>query len=170
MGKKLRNELSVPYDKSSGHKAALVYHKYSIPKLELLKACTHKEWLLIKRNSFVHIFKMVQLIVVGFVSATVFFRAKMHHRNEEDGAIYIGALIFPMMVNMFNGYADIALTIARLPVFFKQRDLLFHPPWTFTLPTVLLRLPLSVLESTVWMVMTYYTIGFAPEASRYAPF
>ncbi|XP_050938061.1 ABC transporter G family member 36-like isoform X2 [Cucumis melo] len=167
VGKKLHNELSVPYDKSLGHKAALVYHKYSIPKLELLKACTHKEWLLIKRNSFVHIFKMVQLIVIGFVSATVFFRAKMHHRNEEDGAIYIGALIFTMIVNMFNGYADIALTIARLPVFFKQRDLLFHPPWTFTLPTVLLRLPLSVLESTVWMVMTYYTIGFAPEASRF---
>ncbi|XP_038885457.1 ABC transporter G family member 42-like isoform X2 [Benincasa hispida] len=167
VGKKLRNELSIPYDKSLVHRAALVYDKYSVSKLDLLKACTDKEWLLIKRNSFVHIFKMVQLIMIGFVSSTVFLRTKMHHRNEDDGAIYIGALIFTMIVNMFNGYAELALTIARLPVFFKQRDLLFHPPWTFTLPTVLLRLPLSALESIVWMVMTYYTIGFAPEASRF---
>ncbi|XP_022962387.1 ABC transporter G family member 35-like [Cucurbita moschata] len=165
--KSIGNELSVPYDKSLGHRAALVYKKYSGPKLELLKACVDKEWLLIKRNSFIHIFKMVQLIVVGFVAATVFFRTKMHHRDEDDGAIYMGALIFAMMVNMFNGYAEIALTIVRLPVFFKQRDLLFHPPWTYTLPTVLLRLPLSALESFAWMVITYYTIGFAPEASRF---
>lgn len=169
IGIKLQNDLSSPYDKSLGHKAALVYHRYSISKLKLLKACTDKEWLLIKRNSFIHIFKLVQLIFIGFVSSTVFFRTEMHHRNEDDGAIYIGALIFAMIVNMFNGYADLALTIFRLPVFFKQRDLLFHPAWTFTLPTILLRIPLSLLESAVWMVMTYYTVGFAPQPSRYDP-
>ncbi|KAK8645923.1 hypothetical protein V6N13_119727 [Hibiscus sabdariffa] len=27
--------------------------------------------------------------------------------------------------------------------------------------------PISILESTVWMVVTYYTMGFAPEASRF---
>ncbi|KAF3943211.1 hypothetical protein CMV_030208 [Castanea mollissima] len=32
---------------------------------------------------------------------------------------------------------------------------------------VVLRIPMSVLESIVWLVMTYYSIGFAPEASRF---
>ncbi|XP_030972075.1 ABC transporter G family member 29-like [Quercus lobata] len=167
VGMQLENELSVPYNKANGHQAALVFKKYLVSKMDLLKACTDKEWLLIKRNSFVYVFKTVQIIIVAIIASTVFLRTKMKTRNEEDGAVYIGALLFSMLINMFNGFAELSMTIARLPVFYKQRDLLFHPVWTFTLPSVVLRIPMSVLESVVWMVMTYYSIGFAPEASRF---
>lgn len=119
-----------------------------------------------QRNSFIYIFKTVQIIIVALIASTVFLRTEMNTRNEEDGGLYVGALLFAMTINMFNGFSELSLTIQRLPVFYKHRDLLFHPPWTFTLPTFLLRIPISILESIVWMVITYYTIGFAPEASR----
>lgn len=135
---------------------------------ELLKANFDKEWLLIKRNSFVYIFKTVQIIIVAVIASTVFLRTKMHTQTEDDGSVYIGALLFGMIINMFNGFSELSMTIQRLPVFYKQRDLLFHPPWAFTLPTFLLKIPISVFETIVWMVITYYTIGFAPEASRYS--
>ncbi|PIA42747.1 hypothetical protein AQUCO_02000299v1 [Aquilegia coerulea] len=167
VGLRLENELSIPYDKNTNHKAALVFTKYSVPTMKLLEANFAKEWLLIKRNAFVYIFKTVQIIIVAIIASTVFIRTKMHTRNEGDAGLYIGALLFAMIINMFNGFSELALTIMRLPVFYKQRDLLFFPTWTFTLPTFLLRVPISVLESLVWMVMTYYTIGFAPEASRF---
>ncbi|KAM7254437.1 hypothetical protein ACFE04_003817 [Oxalis oulophora] len=167
VGMRLENELSVPYDKSRGHRASLVFKKYAIPKLELLKACWDKEWLLIKRNSFVYVFKSVQILITAFVASTVFLRTEMKTKTENDGAVYIGALLFSLISNMFNGFAELSLTIKRLPVFYKQRDLLFHPAWTFTLPTFLLQLPISVVEATVWMGMTYFSIGFAPEASRF---
>ncbi|KAG5537773.1 hypothetical protein RHGRI_025026 [Rhododendron griersonianum] len=166
-GLRLENELSVPYDKSRSHQAALVFTKYAVPKLQLLKTSFDKEWLLIKRNSFVYVFKTVQIIIVAIIGSTVFIRTRMHTRNENDGALYVGALLFSMIINMFNGFAELSLTIQRLPVFYKQRDLLFHPPWVFTLPTFLLRVPISLVETVVWMVMTYYTMGFAPEASRF---
>ncbi|XP_061359145.1 ABC transporter G family member 36 [Gastrolobium bilobum] len=166
VGMQLQSELSVPFDKSSGHRAALVYKKYTVSTMALLKACWDKEWLLIKRNSFVYIFKTVQIIIIALISATVFFRTKMHRRNEDDSGVYIGAILFAMIMNMFNGFSELPLTIARLPVFYKHRDHLFHPPWTYTLPNFLLRLPISVFESIVWVGITYYTIGFAPEASR----
>ncbi|KAI8529594.1 hypothetical protein RHMOL_Rhmol12G0237000 [Rhododendron molle] len=162
----LENELSVPYDKAQSHAAALVYKKYSVPMWELLKASFDKEWLLIKRNSFVYVFKTVQIIILAILTSTVFLRTRMHTRNEEDGAIYVGALLFTMIINMFNGNAELSLIVKRLPVFYKHRDLLY-PTWAFTLPTFLLRIPISVLESVAWTVMTYYTIGFAPEASRF---
>jgi ABC-type multidrug transport system permease subunit len=165
VGVRLQNELSVPFDKSQSHRAALVYKKYSIPKMELLKASFDKEWLLIKRNSFVYVFKTVQLIVMALITSTLFLRTEMKRRNEDDGAVYVGALLFGLINNMFNGFAELALTIQRLPVFYKHRDLLFHPPWTYTLPTVLLRIPISVMEVTLWIGLTYYTIGFAPQAS-----
>ncbi|XP_058192547.1 ABC transporter G family member 29-like [Rhododendron vialii] len=166
-GLQLKNELSGPYDKAQSHAAALVYKKYPVPMWELLKASFDKEWLLIKRNSFVYVFKTAQIIIVAIITSTVFLRTKMHAGNEVDGAMYIGALLFTILINMINGFSELALTVQRLPVFYKHRDLLFYPTWAFTLPTFLLRIPISVLESIAWTVMTYYTIGYAPEASRF---
>ncbi|KFK42381.1 hypothetical protein AALP_AA2G248800 [Arabis alpina] len=167
VGKQLANELSVPFDKSRGHKAALVFDKYSVSKRELLKSCWDKEWLLMQRNSFFYVFKTMQIIIMAAIASTLFLRTEMNSRNEADAQVYIGALLFTMIVNMFNGFAEMAMMVSRLPVFYKQRDLLFYPSWTFTLPTFLLGIPISIFESTAWMVVTYYTIGFAPEAERF---
>ncbi|XP_024968958.1 ABC transporter G family member 35-like isoform X4 [Cynara cardunculus var. scolymus] len=167
VGEKLTNELSVPYNKSQSHKAALVFKKYLVSKRELLKASWDKEWLLMKRNSFVYIFKTAQFTIVAFIGTTLYFRTTMHRRNEEDGQIYLGAILLSLLINLFNGIAEISLTIVRLPVIFKQRDLLFHPPWAYTLPTFLLRLPICMLESIIWMAIVYYGVDLAPEASRF---
>lgn len=164
-GLQLENELLVPYEKDESHKKALVSTKYSIPKWVLLKTSFDKEWLLIKRNSFVYVFKAVQIFLVALIMSTVFLRTRLDVRFE-DGALYVGAIIFSMVINMFNGFAELSLTIARLPVFYKHRDLLFHPAWAFTVPNFLLRIPISVLESIVWTSVVYFTTGFAPEATR----
>lgn len=166
-GIELSRELSIPFEKSSGHEAALVFKKYSVPTKKLLKACFDKEWLLIKRNSFFYVFKTVQIIILALISSTMFLRTKMKRNNEGDGDVYVGSLLFAILINMFNGFAELSMTVMRLPVFYKQRDLLFHPAWTYTLPTVLFRIPISLFESVLWMVITYYTIGYAPEASRF---
>ncbi|KAL6199774.1 hypothetical protein ACLB2K_029557 [Fragaria x ananassa] len=68
---------------------------------------------------------------------------------------------------MFNGMAELAMTVFRLPVFFKQRDALFYPAWAFALPIWVTRIPVSVLESAIWIIFTCYTIGFAPDPSRH---
>ncbi|KAL2516258.1 ABC transporter G family member 35 [Forsythia ovata] len=166
VGQQLENELIVPYDKTKSPKNALVFETYSIPKMELLKASIDKEWLLIKRNAFVYIFKAVQILIVAVITSTVFLRTTLSIAYD-DGTLYVGAIKFAMIVNMFNGIAELPLTITRLPVFYKHRDLQFHPAWVFTVPNFLLRIPLSVVESLVWTVVTYYTIGLAPEVSRF---
>ncbi|KAI3862926.1 hypothetical protein MKX03_011415 [Papaver bracteatum] len=167
VGNSRRNELSNPYNKNNSHKSALVLTKYSLPKGQLLKANFAKEWLLIKRNSFVYIFRFCQIVFLAFVSSTVFLRTEHKDNNEDNAGLYIGALLFTINTNMFNGFADLAITIIRLPVFYKQRDLLFYPSWTITLPTVILRIPISIFESLVWMVLTYYPIGYAPNTERF---
>ena len=67
VGQKLTEELSKPFDKSKGHKAALSFSKYSLRKWELFKACFDREWLLFKRNSFVHIVKATQVFHVVLI-------------------------------------------------------------------------------------------------------
>ncbi|XP_076904316.1 ABC transporter G family member 35-like [Bidens hawaiensis] len=167
VGDKLQRELSVPYDKSQSHKAALVHKKFLVPKMELLKASWDKEILLMKRNAPVYIFRTIQIVFMSFICTTLYLRTEMSQRNEIDGALYIGALLNSMLINMFNGLADLSLTVMRLPVVYKQRDLMFHPPWAFTLPAFLLRIPISLMESILWTSMLYWGVDLAPDAGRF---
>ncbi|CDO99881.1 unnamed protein product [Coffea canephora] len=167
IGQKLFSELQVSYDRTKAHPAALVREKYGISNKDLFKACLAREWLLMKRNSFVYIFKTVQITIMAVFTFTVFFRTQMKHGEIEDGGKFYGALFFSLLTVMFNGMAELAMTIFRLPVFFKQRDSLFYPAWAFALPIWLLRIPVSVMDSSIWIILTYYTIGFAPSASRF---
>jgi hypothetical protein len=110
---------------------------------------------------------LLQLAIMAAVSMTVFFRTKLHQETVADGTIYLGSLFFTVVCIMFNGFGELSMTIFRLPVFFKQRDLLFYPAWAFSLPSFVLSIPMSALESSIWTFMTYYVTGYAPEASRY---
>ncbi|XP_004515482.1 pleiotropic drug resistance protein 2-like [Cicer arietinum] len=167
IGKQLHEEMKVPIDSNKTQHTALVKEKYGISKWELFKACFSREWLFMKRSYFVYIFKTFQITVMSIITMTVFFRTEMKHNKIEDGGKYYGALFFSLINVMFNGATEIAMTVNRLPVFFKQRDLLFYPAWAFALPIWVLRVPISLLESGLWIILTYYTIGFAPAASRF---
>ncbi|XP_065020888.1 pleiotropic drug resistance protein 2-like isoform X2 [Musa acuminata AAA Group] len=167
VGKQLSEELSVPYDKSRAHPAALTTEKYGISNWELLKACLSREWLLMKRNSFIYAFKTFQITVLSFIAMTVFLRTKMPHETIPDGNKFYGALFYSLINVMFNGMAELSMTIYKLPVFYKQRDFLFYPPWAFGLSYWLLKIPLSLLDTGIWIFLTYYAIGFAPATGRF---
>ena len=103
---------------------------------------------------------------MSLVVMTTFFRTNMH-RNVTYGGIYMGALYFALDTVMFNGFAELAMTVLKLPVFFKQRDLLFFPAWAYTIPSWILQIPITFLEVGVYVFSTYYVIGFDPSVSRY---
>ncbi|XP_039026087.1 pleiotropic drug resistance protein 1-like isoform X2 [Hibiscus syriacus] len=165
LGKKLRDELGVPYEKTKSHPAALTTKMYGVGKKELLKACISREYLLMKRNSFVYIFKFIELTVMAFITMTLFLRTEMRCDSVVGGGIYMGALFFGLATIMFNGMAEISMTIAKLPVY-KQRDLLFFPTWAYALPTWILKIPVSFAEVSVWVFLTYYVIGLDPNVGR----
>nr|CAD1834199.1 unnamed protein product [Ananas comosus var. bracteatus] len=163
VGRELRDELSTPFDKSKNHPAALTTSRYGVSKRELLRACMSREFLLMKRNSFVYIFKLFQLLLIATIAMTVFLRTKMNHGSIEDGLVYMGALFVGILTHLFNGFAELAMSIAKLPVFYKQRDLLFYPAWAYAIPTWILKIPISFLECGIYVGLTYYVIGFDPD-------
>jgi ABC-type multidrug transport system permease subunit len=91
----------------------------------------------------------------------------MPHAQISDGTKFFGALAFSLITVMFNGFAELQLTIKKLPVFYKHRDFLFFPAWTFGLANIILKVPVSLVEAAVWVVLTYYVMGFAPAAGRF---
>ncbi|XP_061343398.1 pleiotropic drug resistance protein 1-like isoform X3 [Gastrolobium bilobum] len=167
VGRNLEEELATEFDKSKSHPAALTTKKYGVGKWELLKACLSREYLLMKRNSFVYIFKFCQLAVLAIIAMTIFLRTEMHRDSVTHGGIYAGALFYAVVVIMFNGMAELSMVVSRLPVFYKQRENLFFPPWAFGLPAWILKIPMTIVEVGVWVFLTYYVIGFDPYVGRF---
>ncbi|KAK1363011.1 hypothetical protein POM88_038572 [Heracleum sosnowskyi] len=99
VGRRMGDDLGTPFDKSKSHPAALTTNKYGVGKLELLKACTSREILLRKRNTFVYIFKSAQLFILALITMTLFLRTEMHKESVNDGSIYMGALFFTLNPN-----------------------------------------------------------------------
>ncbi|KAF4347920.1 pleiotropic drug resistance protein 1 [Cannabis sativa] len=166
VGQTIGDHLSTPYDKSKNHPAALTTKNYGVKKKEFLKACFSREYLLMKRNSFVYIFKIVQLVFMALIATTLFLRTEMKRNTVDDGGIYLGALFFTVIMIMFNGMSEIPMTIAKLPVFYKQRDLQFYPAWAYALPSWILKIPITLVEVAVWVAITYYSMGLDPNVGR----
>ncbi|OVA12179.1 ABC transporter-like [Macleaya cordata] len=168
VGKSLSEQLAVPFDKHNNHPAALSTSSYGVNMAELLKTSFSWQLLLMKRNSFIYVFRFVQLLFVALITMTVFFRTKMHHRTVDDGGLYLGALYFSMIMILFNGFTEVSMLIAKLPVLYKHRDLHFYPCWVYALPSWVLSIPSSFLESGMWVAVTYYVVGFDPQVTRFS--
>nr|CAB3473545.1 unnamed protein product [Digitaria exilis] len=166
-GRAIASELAVPFDKSKNHPAALTTTRYGVSGKELLKANIDREILLMKRNSFVYMFRTFQLMLMSIIAMTLFFRTNMKHDTVTDGGLYMGALFFGVLMIMFNGFSELALTVFKLPVFFKQRDLLFFPAWSYTIPSWILKIPITFIEVGGYVFLTYYVIGFDPNVGRF---
>ncbi|XP_031258876.1 ABC transporter G family member 32 isoform X1 [Pistacia vera] len=167
IGKTLSAELAVPFDRRYNHPAALSTSQYGEKKSELLKTSFNWQLLLIKRNSFIHVFKFVQLLLVALITMTVFLRTTMHHRTIDDGGLFLGSLYFSMVIILFNGFTEVSMLVAKLPVLYKHRDLHFYPSWVYTLPSWVLSIPTSLIESGFWVAITYYVIGYDPDVTRF---
>ncbi|XP_010042280.2 pleiotropic drug resistance protein 3 isoform X3 [Eucalyptus grandis] len=165
-GMKLDQELSGIFDRSKSHKNALSFDVYSLSRWELLRACMARELLLMRRNSFIYVFKSVQLIFVAFITMTVFLRTRMgidvFHAND-----YMGSMFYGLIILLVDGFPELAMTVSRLTTFYKQKELYFYPAWAYAIPASILKLPLSLLESVVWTSLTYYVIGYSPEVGRF---
>ncbi|KAJ0958836.1 putative iron-chelate-transporting ATPase [Helianthus annuus] len=166
LGRNLSRELAIPFDKRRNHPAALSTHTYGVERMKLLKISFKWQMLLLKRESLVYIFKYFQLMLVVLVMTSVFFRTTLHRNSLDDGGVYLGALYFAIVMILFNGFMEVPMLIAKLPVIYKHRDLHFYPCWVYTLPSWLLSIPSSIIESGIWVAVTYYLVGFDPQLSR----
>ncbi|KAI5680627.1 hypothetical protein M9H77_01854 [Catharanthus roseus] len=167
LGKNLTEEMNIPFDRRYNHPAALSTSQYGVKRRELLKTNFDWQLLIMKRNSFIYVFKFIQLLFVALITMSVFFRTRLHHDSIDDGGLYLGSLYFSMVIILFNGFTEVSMLVAKLPVLYKHRDLHFYPCWAYTLPSWLLSIPTSVIESGFWVAVTYYVIGYDPNIVRF---
>ncbi|KAI4378236.1 hypothetical protein MLD38_015745 [Melastoma candidum] len=165
-GMVLNEELSKSFLKTEIHRSALASSTYSSMKWEVFKACLAREWLLMKRNSFIYVYKSAQLLVVAVILMTVFIRTRMRI-DVVHGNAYMASLFYALIRLMANGIPELSLTVSRLGVFYKHRDFYFYPAWAYSIPAAILKIPFSFLDALLWTTLTYYVVGYSPGPLRY---
>ncbi|KAL0927349.1 hypothetical protein M5K25_001513 [Dendrobium thyrsiflorum] len=163
-GEKLEEELLELSTKSQDTEIDIAFAAIYLKRWELFKTCMAREFLLMKRDKFVYIAKIVQIMIVAIITMTVFLRMQVTI-DLEHSSYYVSSFYYTITRIMANGIEELYLSIVRLPVFYKQRDL--YPAWAYTIPISLLKIPLSLVESFIWTALTYYVIGYAPELQRF---
>lgn len=139
---------------------------YSVKKWDLFRACMSRELLLMKRNSFIYVFKCGQLVIMASLTMTVFLRSEMRVDAVHANA-YMGALFYSVIMLVADGLPELGMTMLRLDVFYKQRESRMYPAWAYAVPATILKIPLSFLTSLLWTCLTYYTIGYSPHPTRF---
>lgn len=152
--------------KQTSNKARKTSKSCGISRWSIFQACFSREVLLLKRNSPLHMFKAIQITFLAFVISTLFLRTKENHHSITDANKYMGALFLAVVVANFNGMTELAMTVRRIPTFYKQRELLALPGWALLSSIYLITLPLSLIETSLWTSLTYYVIGYAPSPIR----
>lgn len=54
----------------------------------------------------------MQVALVAIVAATVYLRTHIHDHTLEDGTLLSGFLFYTILVMMFNGITELALTVS----------------------------------------------------------
>jgi hypothetical protein len=108
---------------------------------------------------------LLQLALVAAITGTVFLRTHMGV-DIVLANYYMGSLFYALLLLMVNGFPELSMAVIRLPVFYKQRDYYFYPAWAYAVPAFILKVPISLVESIVWTSLSYFLIGYTPEASR----
>ena len=80
-----------------------------------------REFLLVKRNAFLYIFRFFLTMFMAVVTATLFLRTQLHPNSVGQAQLYFGVGFFSLIMLMFDGFAEMTFTILRLPGFYKQR-------------------------------------------------
>lgn len=139
----------------------------TLSKWNIFKSCYSREILLFKRNYPVHIFKSVQISVLALVASTLFLNNQKNQVSLDVANKFMGALYAGVVIVKFNGMTELQMMIKRLPIFYKQRELLHLPGWALLLSVVILSIPISLVEAGIWTSLTYFAVGFTPTLIRF---
>jgi ABC-2 type transporter len=79
---------------------------------------------------------------------------------------FMGVCYYSLMYMILDSVPEVAITVERKAVFYKQRDNNFFPAWSYALPLMLMDLPILFLEVLPYCILVYWIAGFAATAGQ----
>ncbi|KAG2454472.1 hypothetical protein HYH02_001490 [Chlamydomonas schloesseri] len=125
-----------------------------------------RELVLVRRDSAYLGAIVGQFVFQGFVVATAFLRPP-HPRSPAGANLVLAALAFSLMGMFMLGFNSAPVYVARLPVFYKQRDAGMVSPAAYAAAALAARLPEVAVCSAAYSALAYFAVGLTPEPGRF---
>lgn len=162
-------QLGEPFLPREGcNESVLTYAPYGRGRLNLLKCCLRRGITLEKRTLTLAGIRLIQTIITAFLTSTMFLQ--LETTGEEDAYLFLAVGFFSVTFLGMNPSPDAYTMLAQLPAFYKQRNARLFPAWCFGLSHILIRIPWRLLDSFLWTIIVYWTVGFAPSFGRFIAF
>jgi len=163
-------ELDITPEVTDKGRAALATARHELSLWGGIKACGRREATLMWRNRVVYLYRLAQLVFVAAVAGTTFLKTRMQLGTIDAGRPYLACLFYSTYFMQASGYSELSITLQTQPVFYKHRDNLFFQTTAYMVPIAALRIPYSIVFGVGWSCIFYYTVGMAPEWSRFLYF
>ena len=105
--------------------------------MQRIKALMWREFTLIKRTFVVYKAKTLQVVIVALVAATLFLRTHIHPISPNDGQEIAGYCFFATLVMLFNGIAELSMSVSNLSF------ISLTAPWYQIIAALFISLPSS---------------------------
>lgn len=86
--------------------------------------------------------------------------------NVGHSNYYMGSMFNNLIFFLVDGFPEMSVTIERLKVFYKQKELCFYPAWAYAILASIIGVPLSFAQSLACTCLPHYSIGYTPEVQR----
>ncbi len=137
-GLKMKDQLSMPYDRSKCHPSALKTGRYALTAWESLKVVTRRQMTLVIKDIGLVRGRMIQTCCIGLIVGSLFYQLAYVQSNIR---IFLGACFLLIMFTSMGGMSQMQAQIATKQSWFKMRDNLFYPSWCHAVAVTVVALP-----------------------------
>ncbi|GIL82508.1 hypothetical protein Vretifemale_11338 [Volvox reticuliferus] len=163
-GREMTALLSKRFDKATGNRYALVRRRYALTALEALVVVVRRQMLLVLRDQALMIGRLVQVIVIGLITGSLFLQLDHDVRSSRQ---FFSVAFLAVMFMAMGAMPVVPVTMATKGVWFKHRAACFYPPWCHALGANLAQVPASMVDSMVYSIIVYFMVGFHTSAGQF---
>jgi ABC-type multidrug transport system permease subunit len=120
-----------------------------------------------RRDNTFAIARVFQVFLVGAIAGSLFSNIEPRNVSTMNGFLF-NTVLFTAL----GSFALLPLVFAQKAVFYKQKDSLFYPTFSFTLAQTITLIPLAIIESVFYITIVYWSAGLANDenGSRFLTF
>ncbi len=111
--------------------------------------------------------RLGQSLLVGAIAGSLFSNI-----DKEDVSTMNGFLFNTVLFSALGSFALLPILYSQKAVFYKMKDELFFPTWTFTLAQNFSLIPLQIVETVLYTTIVYWAAGLSDQedGSRFFTF
>eukprot|EP01133_Synstelium_polycarpum_P007883 gene7883-9254_t len=111
--------------------------------------------------------RVSKVLIMGLIIGTLFWKLD---RTQADAISRQGLIFFEMMFIFFGAFGTIASIFEQRGIMEVQRSWRYYNTFSYFFATILIDLPLCILEGTIFSVLVYWMCGFRASGSHFIYF